>query len=133
MLGVTETEPTLVQDFTEIQVYLRTDHPALKGTNSSKRSAHAGLAAFAGLRRGGRDARAVPVGRRDGTDGGHAATIVPSAAVGRRALSRWSRIYIEGKSPAAHGEPWECDTHVPLLMMSFGNASAESRVVAGPL
>ncbi len=31
-LGVRESEPSLVQAFTDIQVYLREDHPALKGT-----------------------------------------------------------------------------------------------------
>ena len=32
VLGVTQTEPTFVQEFTDIQVYLRTNHPALRGS-----------------------------------------------------------------------------------------------------
>jgi hypothetical protein len=39
--------------------------------------------------------------------------------------------YILGSLPASHGSPWEFDTHVPLLAMSFGNSSLESRIVKG--
>ena len=130
-LGVTETEPTLVQYFDEIQVYLRQDHPALKGNRfveAQNRTRDWLLT---------QDCVAAAVTREQCLSGG--ATGRTEAMLRRSFHPRRSGdvlyalepFYIEGKSPAAHGEPWECDTHVPLLMMSFGNASAESRVVAG--
>jgi predicted AlkP superfamily pyrophosphatase or phosphodiesterase len=131
MLGVTESEPSLVQAFTDTQVYLREDHAALKGTKflEAQRYTRDWLLS--------RECVAAAVTREQCLSGG--ATGRTDAMLRRSFHPRRSGdvlyalepFYIEGNSPAAHGQPWECDTHVPLLAISFGNASADNRVVPG--
>jgi hypothetical protein len=38
---------------------------------------------------------------------------------------------IEGSTTATHGSPWDYDTHVPLLLIKFGNGSGGGRVAHG--
>jgi predicted AlkP superfamily pyrophosphatase or phosphodiesterase len=131
MLGAGDSEPSLVQYFTDTQVYLRADHPALKGAKflEAQRYTRDWLLS--------QDCVAAAVTREQCLSGG--ATGRTEAMLRRSFHPRRSGdvlyalepFYIEGGSPAAHGQPWECDTHVPLLALSFGNASAGSRVVPG--
>ena len=112
-LGVTQTEPTLVQSFDEIQVYLRRDHPALQGERfvEAQRATRDWLLS--------QDCVAVAVTREQCLSGG--ATGRTEAMLRRSFHPRRSGdvlfalepYNIEGRSPATHGEPWECDTHVP--------------------
>ncbi len=128
---MTQAEPTLVQYFTEIQVYLRRDHPALQGERfvEAQRATRDWLLS--------QDCVAAAVTREQCLSGG--ATGRTEAMLRRSFHPRRSGdvlfalepYNIEGRSPATHGEPWECDTHVPLLMIGFGNASADSRLIPG--
>jgi predicted AlkP superfamily pyrophosphatase or phosphodiesterase len=130
-LGVSQAEPTLVQAFTDIQVYLRRDHPALQGERfvEAQRATRDWLLS--------QDCVAVAVTREQCLSGG--ATGRTEAMLRRSFHPRRSGdvlfalepYNIEGRIPAMHGEPWECDTHVPLLMIGFGNASPDSRLIPG--
>jgi predicted AlkP superfamily pyrophosphatase or phosphodiesterase len=123
--------PGLVQAVVASQVYLRADHPALKGEKfaEAERRTRDWLLA--------QDSVAAAVTREQILSGG--ATGLLEAALRRSFHPRRSGdvLYclepydIEGGTPATHGSPWDYDTHVPLLAISFGNAPASSRVPHG--
>jgi arylsulfatase A-like enzyme len=129
-LGV-DARPSLVRAFVAGQVFLRTDHPALAGSR------------FVDAQNATRDwlltqeAVAAAVTREQFLSG--QATAPLEAAMRRSFHPRRSgdvfycfKPYdIPGDSAATHGSPWEFDTHVPLLMTSFGKTSPAHRLVAG--
>jgi hypothetical protein len=130
-LGIGERTPGLVLAVIESQVYLRADHPALKGDN------------FARAQRLTRDwllaqsPVAAAVTREQILSGG--ATGQLEASLRRSFHPRRSGDVlfclepydIEGSTTATHGSPWDYDTHVPLLVIEFGKKSAGGGVVRG--
>jgi predicted AlkP superfamily pyrophosphatase or phosphodiesterase len=122
-LGIGEAKPGLVMAVIESQVYLRADHPALKGDQ------------FAQAQRLTRDWLltqndvAAAVTREQILSGG--ATGQLEAALRHSFQPRRSGDVlfclepydIEGSTTATHGSPWDYDTHVPLLLMKLGKPS----------
>jgi len=130
-LGVGEAEPSLVLAVIESQVYLRADHPALRGLNllQAERYTRDWLLS--------KEFVAAAVTREQLLGG---SLRDPLAAALRRSfhprrsgdvLFALEPYDIQGGSAATHGSPWDYDTHVPLLAISFGGASPQSRVVPG--
>jgi predicted AlkP superfamily pyrophosphatase or phosphodiesterase len=130
-LGVKEAEPTLVIAVLESQIYLRDDHPALKG------------AAFAEAQRLTRDwllaqpRVAAAITREQILSGGlngPLETALRRSFHPRRSgdvLFCLEPYDIEGDVAATHGSPWDYDTHVPLLVLEQGNAPPTHRVPTG--
>jgi predicted AlkP superfamily pyrophosphatase or phosphodiesterase len=130
-LGVNEGQPGLVRAVLESQIYLREDHPALKG------------AAFAQVQRLTRDwllaqpRVAAAITREQILSGGLNGPL--ESALRRSFHPRRSGDVlfclepydIEGNAAATHGSPWDYDTHVPLLVLEQGTVSAGTRVPAG--
>ncbi len=130
-LGLDNAEPGLVMAVLESQIYLRDDHPALKG------------AAFAEAQRLTRDwllaqpRVAAAITREQILSGGlngPLETALRRSFHPRRSgdvLFCLEPYDIEGDVAATHGSPWDYDTHVPLLVLEQGKASQETRVPAG--
>ncbi len=130
-LSVSDGQPALVRAVIQGQVYLRADHPALKGTR------------FAEAQRLTRDwlltreSVACAVTREQILSGNATGPIEAALARGfhpRRSgdvLFCLKPYYIEGEDAASHGGPWECDSHVPLLAISFGRPAPMNRVPHG--
>ncbi len=130
-LVVGDQKPGLVMAVIESQVYLRADHPALKGDDfqRAQRLTRDWLLAQNNV--------AAAVTREQILSGG--ATGPLEAALRRSFHPRRSGdvLYclepydIEGSTTATHGSPWDYDTHVPLLISEFGNQSPEGRMPHG--
>jgi hypothetical protein len=130
-LGVNEGQPGLVRAVLESQIYLREDHPALKGV------------AFAQVQRLTRDwllaqpRVAAAITREQILSGGLNGPL--ESALRRSFHPRRSGDVlfclepydIEGNVAATHGSPWDYDTHVPLLVLEQGTASVGTRVPTG--
>jgi arylsulfatase A-like enzyme len=130
-LNVPSSQPGLVLTLNENQVYLRTDHPALKGNLflEAQRLTRDWLLAQDGV--------ATAVTREQILSG---ATPSPLQAALRRSfhprrsgdvLFCLEPYDIDGSSAATHGSPWDVDTHVPLLLASFGQGASGRRVPHG--
>jgi hypothetical protein len=130
-LDIQKSDPSPIQAVVESQVYLRTDHPRLKGDKvvEGERLVRDWLLEQPFV--------AAAFTRRQLLDG--EGTDLLAAAMRRSFHPRRSGdvmfvlepYAIQGKIPATHGSPWDYDTHVPLLMASFGTASPETAVVSG--
>ncbi len=130
-LGIADGSPGIVLAVIESQVYLRADHPDLKGGKfaEAQRCTRDWLLS--------QDEVAAAVTREQMLSG--EATGPLEVALRRSFHPRRSGdvLYclepydIEGSTPATHGTPWDYDTHVPLLAISFGQAQAKSRVPHG--
>jgi predicted AlkP superfamily pyrophosphatase or phosphodiesterase len=130
MLNVKEGQPGLVRAVLESQIYLREDHPALQG------------AAFAAAQQLTRDwLLAQPhvsaaITREQILSGGLTGPLEQALRRSFHPRRSGDVLFclepydIEGSVPATHGSPWDYDTHVPLLVLSQGKASA-SRVPVG--
>jgi predicted AlkP superfamily pyrophosphatase or phosphodiesterase len=122
-LGLKTTEPNLVLAVLESQVYLREDHPALKG------------AAFAEAQRLTRDwllsqpSVAAAVTREQMLSSGLNGPLERALRLSFHPRRSGDVLFclepydIEGGSAATHGSPWDYDTHVPLLVLEQGKAS----------
>jgi predicted AlkP superfamily pyrophosphatase or phosphodiesterase len=130
-LGVKEESPSLVHMVIESQVYLRQDHPALKGENFVRAQELTRDWLLA------RDFIATAITREQILTGGATGQI--EAALRRSFHPRRSGDVmfamvpydILGSTTATHGSPWDYDTHVPLLAISFGKRPAGAGVVHG--
>lgn len=130
-MNIVEAEPGPVLAVIEGQVYLRADHPAFSGDRflAAQRRTRDWLLSQAGV--------AAAVTREQMLSGG--ATGPLEAALRRSFHPRRSGDVlfclepydIEGSTPATHGSPWDYDTHVPLLAISFGDEAAPGRVPRG--
>jgi hypothetical protein len=130
-LGAEQGSPSLVLAVIESQIYLRDDHPALKGP------------AFAEAQRLARDwllaqpRIAAAITREQILSGGLNGPL--ESALRRSFHPRRSGDVlfclepydIQGSVAATHGSPWDYDTHVPLLVLEQGKASLQTRVPAG--
>jgi hypothetical protein len=130
-LGAEQGSPSLVLAVIESQIYLRDDHPALKGP------------AFAEAQRLTRDwllaqpRIAAAITREQILSGGLNGPL--ESALRRSFHPRRSGDVlfclepydIQGSVAATHGSPWDYDTHVPLLVLEQGKASLQTRVPAG--
>jgi predicted AlkP superfamily pyrophosphatase or phosphodiesterase len=130
-LVVKEGPPNLVLAVLESQVYLREDHPALKG------------ATFVAAQRLTRDwllsqpRVAAAVTREQILSGGLSSAL--ESALRRSFHPRRSGdvLYclepydIQGNVAASHGSPWDYDTHVPLLVLEQGVAPPAKHLPAG--
>jgi hypothetical protein len=122
-LGVNEAQPGLVLAVLESQIYLRADHPALKG------------AAFAEAQRLTRDwllaqpRVAAAITREQILSGGLNGPLENALRLSFHPRRSGDVLFclepydIEGNVAATHGSPWDYDTHVPLLVLEQGNAS----------
>ena len=130
-LGIADGRPGLVLAVIESQVYLRADHPDLKGGKfaEAERRTRDWLLS--------QDEVAAAVTREQMLSG---ETTGPLEAALRRSFHprrSGDVLYclepydIDGSSAATHGTPWDYDTHVPLLAISFGQAPANRRVPHG--
>jgi hypothetical protein len=127
--GFKATEPSLVRTVIESQVYLREEHPALKG------------AAFVEAQRLTRDwllsqpSVAAAITREQMLAGGLNGPLERALRLSFHPRRSGDVLFclepydIQGSSPATHGSPWDYDTHVPLLVLEQGKAS--SRLPAG--
>ncbi|HXY36678.1 MAG TPA: alkaline phosphatase family protein [Planctomycetaceae bacterium] len=130
-LGVKDSQPSLVLAVIESQIYLRQDHPALKGT------------AFAEAQRLTRDwllaqpSVAAAITREQilsGCVNGALETALRLSFHPRRSgdvLFCLEPYDIQGNVAATHGSPWDYDTHVPLLVLEPGNTPRSTRIPAG--
>ncbi len=130
-LGVASSESSLVLSVLESQIYLRADHPALKGL------------AFVEAQRLARDWMlsqprvAAAITREQVLSGGLNGPL--ESALRRSFHPRRSGDVlfclepydIEGNVAATHGSPWDYDTHVPLLILEQGKTPPASRISAG--
>jgi predicted AlkP superfamily pyrophosphatase or phosphodiesterase len=130
-LEVPNGGPDLVLAVIESQVYLRADHRALKGDKFVEAQRHARDWLLS------QNDVAAAVTREQMLSAGASGTL--EAALRRSFHPRRSGDVlfclepydVEGSTPATHGTPWDYDTHVPLLAISFGKASPQSRVPHG--
>jgi hypothetical protein len=132
-LDLKEVSPSLVLAVLESQIYLRDDHPALKG------------AAFLEAQRLTRDwllaqpRVAAAITREQILSGGlngPLETALRRSFHPRRSgdvLFCLEPYDIEGDVAATHGSPWDYDTHVPLLVLEQGIAPPNRRVPTGRL
>jgi predicted AlkP superfamily pyrophosphatase or phosphodiesterase len=123
-LGLKATEPSLVRTVVESQIYLREDHPALKG------------AAFVEAQRLTRDwllsqpSVAAAVTREQMLSGSLNGPLERALRLSFHPRRSGDVLFclepydIEGSSAATHGSPWDYDTHVPLLVLEQGKASS---------
>ncbi len=130
-LGVKPGGPSLVAAVIESQVYLRNDHPALKG------------AAFVEAQRLTRDwllsqpRVAAAITREQILSGGLNGPLDRALRLSFHPRRSGDVLYclepydIQGTIAATHGSPWDYDTHVPLLVLKQGQTSAGVRVPAG--
>jgi len=130
-LSVKEAQPSLVLAVIESQIYLRADHPALKG------------AVFAEAQRLTRDwllaqpRIAVAITREQILAGGLNGPLENALRRSFHPRRSGDVLFclepydIQGSVAATHGSPWDYDTHVPLLVLEQGKVSPESRVPAG--
>jgi predicted AlkP superfamily pyrophosphatase or phosphodiesterase len=130
-LGIGSEKPGLVMAVIESQVYLRADHPALKGDTfeRAQRLTRDWLLSQNNV--------AAAVTREQILSGGASGPL--EAALRRSFHPRRSGDVlfclepydIEGSTTATHGSPWDYDTHVPLLVNEFGNQPPEGRMPHG--
>jgi predicted AlkP superfamily pyrophosphatase or phosphodiesterase len=130
-LNIKEPEHGLVRAVLESQVYLREDHPALKG------------AAFAEAQRLTRDwllaqpRVAAAITREQILSGGLNGPLEKALRLSFHPRRSGDVLFclepydIEGSIAATHGSPWDYDTHVPLLVLEQGKSAATSRVPVG--
>ncbi|HEV8001016.1 MAG TPA: alkaline phosphatase family protein [Planctomycetaceae bacterium] len=132
-LGVDKVGPGLVLAVLESQIYLRDDHPALRGIGAT----------FVEAQRLTRDwllaqpRVAAAITREQILSGGlngPLETALRRSFHPRRSgdvLFCLEPYDIEGDVAATHGSPWDYDTHVPLLVLEQGKASPPNRVPTG--
>jgi Type I phosphodiesterase / nucleotide pyrophosphatase len=130
-LGVGQSSPSVVLAVIESQVYLRDDHPSLTGPSflQAQRLTRDWLLA--------RDFVAAAITREQLIAGSSHSAI--EMALRRSFHPRRSGDVlfalvpydILGGNAATHGSPWDYDTHVPLLAISFGKGRGNRGVIPG--
>ena len=130
-LGVKPGGPDLVVSVIESQIYLRNDHPALKGS------------AFVEAQRLTRDWLlsqqhvAAAITREQIMSGGLNGPLETALRLSFHPRRSGDVLFclepydIQGNVAATHGSPWDYDTHVPLLVLEQGHAAPAARVPAG--
>ena len=115
----------------ESQIYLRNDHPALKGS------------AFVEAQRLTRDWLlsqqhvAAAITREQILSGGLNGPLETALRLSFHPRRSGDVLFclepydIQGNVAATHGSPWDYDTHVPLLVLEQGHAAPAARVPAG--
>jgi predicted AlkP superfamily pyrophosphatase or phosphodiesterase len=130
-LGVDITKPSLVLAVIESQIYLRDNHPDLKG------------AAFVEAQRLTRDwlldqpRVAAAITREQILSGGLTGPLEKALRLSFHPRRSGDVLFclepydILGNVAATHGSPWDYDTHVPLLILEQGNSPQSNRIRAG--